>query len=278
MPALIQGTVILHPLVIILPLDDLEGNGRASRCRSGVRLGVTTAGRSLVEYRIHAQTGKPRGQDEPVTPPSAAHGSILLVRHGQTAYSAAGRHTGLVDVPLNADGERQARALGPIVGTQEVVGVWCSPLLRARQTAELAGLADLELDAQLQEWDYGGYDGLTSAQISELLGRPYSLWRDGVVPGDTPGETLGQVRARCDEVIGRLLPRVLQGDRRVLVAHGHQLRVLATSWLELPPEQAAFLALGPASLSVLAFEDDQRVILAWNAGPNQPAVSPPSRS
>jgi broad specificity phosphatase PhoE len=210
-----------------------------------------------------------------VAPPPATRGSILLVRHGQTSYSAAGRHTGLVDVPLDADGERQARALAPVVAAQQLAAVWSSPLLRARQTAELAGLHEPRLDARLQEWDYGGYDGLTSAQISEQRGRPWSLWKDGVVPGSTPGESLSQVRARCDDVIARVLPLVLGGERVALVAHGHQLRVLATGWLDVPPAQGALWALGPASLSVLGFEGEQRVLRAWNAGPNQRDVAGP---
>lgn len=199
-------------------------------------------------------------------------GSLLLVRHGQTAYSAAGRRTGLVDEPLDAEGERQARALAPELGAHEFDQVWCSPLQRAQQTAALGGLSSPRLEPQLVEWDYGGYDGLTDAQISDRLGRPWSLWDDGVVPGDTPGESLQQVRARCDDVLARLLPLVQGGGRAAVVAHGHQLRVLATAWLRVAPGQAALLALGPASLSVLGHEEGRRALTLWNAAPGHVAL------
>lgn len=201
--------------------------------------------------------------------PAPSPGTVLLIRHGQTDYSSAGRCTGLVDVPLNAEGEQQARALVPVLAAQEIAQVWSSPLGRAQQTARLAGLADLHLDPQLLEWDYGAYDGLTKAQVAERLGRPWSLWHDGVEPGETPGETLQQVRARGDDVLRRVLPVLHDGGNVALVAHGHQLRVLATAWLDVPPEHAALLALGPASVSVLGYEDDQQVLRTWNARPHE---------
>lgn len=123
------------------------------------------------------------------------------------------------------------------------------------------------MDPQLVEWDYGSYDGLTAAQVSQRLGRPWSLWRDSVEPGDTPGETLQQVRARGEDVLARVLPLVQDGGQVALVAHGHQLRVLATARLDLPAEHAALLALGP--VSVLGYQDDQRVLPTWNARPQQ---------
>lgn len=194
-------------------------------------------------------------------------GTLLLVRHGQTAWSAVGRHTGLTDLPLDDEGTAQAAALTPLIAHHAPTLTWSSPLQRAVQTAELAGAAPTALDDQLEEWDYGGYDGLTSDQISERLGRPWSLWRDGVVPGDTPGETLEQVAARCRAVVRRVLPQVLGGATVALVAHGHLLRVLATAWLDVNPDQGALLALGPATLSTLTFEQGQHVIGTWNVAP-----------
>jgi probable phosphoglycerate mutase len=186
---------------------------------------------------------------------------IVLLRHGETAWSAAGRHTGRTDVPLTARGERQAKALSPLLEDRRFGLVLASPLQRAARTAEIAGLRDVQLDADLQEWDYGAYEGLTTAQIRGA--RPgWFLWRDGVVDG----EALADVAARADRVIERVRAALDRGDVAV-VAHGHFLRVLAARWVGLDPGCGAHLALDTATVSVLGFEHAEPVIRHWNQAP-----------
>ena len=145
--------------------------------------------------------------------------------------------------------------------------VLASPLRRAQDTARLAGLSDVETDANLVEWDYGGYEGLTTAQIRAIL-PGWSLWRDGVAAHNDgqPGETASDVGQRADRVIARVLPVLGRGDA-ALVSHGHFLRVLAARWLSLPPTDGALLALDTASVSVLGFEHGEHVIRQWNLLP-----------
>ncbi|WP_219470477.1 histidine phosphatase family protein [Nonomuraea rhizosphaerae] len=188
---------------------------------------------------------------------------MLLLRHGATEWSRAGRHTGRTDLPLTPEGETQARALAPLVKEQPFDLVLVSPAQRARRTAELAGLTAYEVDADLWEWDYGGYEGITTPRIRET--RPgWYLWRDGVTPGDAahPGESAADVGARADRVIARA--RASEG-RVALVAHGHFLRVLAARWLELPPEDGRLLKLDTGTYSRLGFEHAEPVVLTWNA-------------
>jgi len=191
-------------------------------------------------------------------------GEIIVLRHGETEWSRARRHTGRTDLPLTARGEEQARALGPYLARRRVVHAVCSPALRARRTAELAGLSAVEIDPDLWEWDYGGYEGLTSAQIRKR--RPgWYLWRDGVIPGDAdhPGETAEQVGARADRVIARVRP-VVAGHDVAIVAHGHLLRVLAARWLGLEPRDGRLFRLDTGSIGVLGFEHGEPVIRRWN--------------
>lgn len=198
---------------------------------------------------------------------------IVLLRHGSTEWSAVGKHTGRTDIPLTTEGEQQAKgAAAELVGFHFGVAL-ASPLARASRTAELAGLADVELEPNLMEWDYGGYEGLTTAQIREQ--KPgWLLWRDGVVVGPSGnGETAADVGSRADQVIARIMP-VLEsqsGQRRdvVLVSHGHLLRVLAARWLGLSPTAGGYFALDTASISVLGFEHGQRVIRRWNETPDE---------
>jgi probable phosphoglycerate mutase len=198
---------------------------------------------------------------------------VILVRHGETAWSRAGRHTGRTDVPLTAHGEQQARALAPLLARWPIATVLCSPLDRARQTARLAGLPRPTLEPGLQEWDYGGYEGLTSKQIRAE--RPdWNLWRDGVAPGDRehPGETVRQVGRRADQVLSRVRDLV-EDDAApdpgavALVGHGHALRVLAARWIGLPARCGALLRLDTATVSRLGYEHEQRVVLGWNITP-----------
>jgi probable phosphoglycerate mutase len=190
-------------------------------------------------------------------------GRLLLVRHGQTEWSRTGRHTGRTDVPLTDEGEAQATALRGWAATLSPRLVLASPLLRARRTAELAGLTDIQIDPDLQEWDYGGYEGLTTPQIREKTDPGWTVFRDGVVPGDTPGESLDEVAARGRAVLDRLRPELEHGDV-VLVGHGHALRVLATCWLDTDPCLGSQLLLDPATTSVLGSQHDVAAIVSWN--------------
>ncbi|MFG1874091.1 histidine phosphatase family protein [Sphaerisporangium sp. NPDC049003] len=188
---------------------------------------------------------------------------LILLRHGETEWSRDGRHTGRTDLPLTPKGEEQARALAPALKDERFSLVLVSPALRARRTAELAGLTGYELDANLWEWDYGGYEGITTADIRKR--RPgWYLWRDGVIPGDAehPGESIEQVAERADKVIAR----VLQAEGTVvLVSHGHFLRVLTARWLALPPRDGRFFTLDTGTISVLGFEHEEHAIARWNA-------------
>ncbi len=191
-------------------------------------------------------------------------GELILIRHGETEWSAAGRHTGRTDVPLTPRGETSAAALAPALARRDIKAAFTSPASRAVRTAELAGLA-AKTDDNLQEWDYGGYEGRTTAQIRE--GRPgWYLWRDGVIPGDAghPGETIGQVGARADAVLAQVVPLLAQGDV-ALVAHGHSLRVLTARYLGLEPDCGRLFRLGTGTLSTLGEEHDYPAMTTWNA-------------
>ncbi|MFB7321346.1 histidine phosphatase family protein [Streptomyces sp. NPDC056190] len=191
-------------------------------------------------------------------------GELIVIRHGQTEWSLSGRHAGRTDIPLTDAGEASAKALAPRLARRHLVAVFSSPLSRAVRTAELAGLAGVRPDPDLMEWDYGGYEGLTAAQIQEM--RPgWDLWRDGVIPGDDhPGEQLQQVAARTDVVLDRMRPLLDEGDVAV-VAHGHLARVLTVRWLGLDASAGRLLGHPyPGTLSFLAVEDGQPFIAAWN--------------
>jgi probable phosphoglycerate mutase len=191
---------------------------------------------------------------------------IVLVRHGETEWSAAGRHTGRTDLPLTPAGERHAVALRPLLAGRNFGLVLTSPLRRASRTAELAGLSATP-DADLVEWDYGGYDGRTTAEISASLGRRWSLWDDGVVPGDTPGETLEQVAARVQRVLDRARAVLADGADVALVAHGHALRVLTACWLELDPKAGGLFVLSAGAVSTLGYDHERPAMRSWNVRP-----------
>jgi probable phosphoglycerate mutase len=182
---------------------------------------------------------------------------VVLVRHGATEWSSSGRHTGRTDIPLDDEGRAQARALGEQLRPWTFSLVLTSPLGRARETCALAGLdGHAEVDPDLAEWDYGDYEGRTTAEIRET--RPgWTVFDGGVVNG----ETVEQVGVRADRVIARLG----QVDGPVaLFSHGHMLRILAARWLELPPVDGRLLALDTATLSVLGYEHEARVVQRWN--------------
>jgi probable phosphoglycerate mutase len=191
-------------------------------------------------------------------------GDLILVRHGETEWSRAGKHTGRTDVTLTPAGEAAAAALAPMLARRDIVAVFTSPARRAVTTAALAGLDNAKPDPELWEWDYGGYEGLTTAQIQAQ--RPgWYLWRDGVIPGDAehPGETVDQVGERADLVLGRVAPLLESGDV-VLVAHGHVLRVLTARYLRLEPSAGRLFQLDTGTVSTLGGEHDEPVISSWN--------------
>lgn len=188
---------------------------------------------------------------------------VLLARHGQTEWSKTGRHTGSTDVPLLEAGRSAAKLLGerlhraPWDGLPDVE-VRTSPLVRASETCELAGFGDrAQTWDMLREWDYGDYEGLTTPQVGERLGRDWVIWRDGV----TGGESLQELSARADEVV----EWARSAERDVLLfAHGHVLRVIGARWLGMEPSFAGRLGLSPASLSVLGWAYGDPALLRWN--------------
>ncbi|GAA0578495.1 acid phosphatase [Paractinoplanes ferrugineus] len=184
---------------------------------------------------------------------------IVLIRHGQTEWSAAGRHTSYTDLELTEEGERQARAAGERLAGRTFAAVFSSPRKRALRTAGLAGLTVTETTDDLAEWNYGEYEGITTAKIHES-DPDWSLWTDGAPGGETPE----QVGARLDRVLARAREALAGGDV-ALVAHGHSLRVAGARWIGLPAGGGGKLKLGTATISALGFEHDNPVIDYWNA-------------
>jgi broad specificity phosphatase PhoE len=182
---------------------------------------------------------------------------LILIRHGETEWARDGRHTGRTDIPLTELGRLQAMVLGDRLRGRSFDRVMTSPLQRASETCRLAGVAEgAEISDDLREWDYGEYEGRRTADIrQEVPG--WSVWRDGA-PG---GETAAGVGARADRVIAQALSTV---GETVLFAHGHYLRVLTARWLGLAPQDGKLFALAPATIGVLGFEREQRVIIRWN--------------
>ena len=185
--------------------------------------------------------------------------TLYLARHGETAWSLSGQHTGLTDLPLTERGERNARNLGPRLTGLTFAKVFTSPLQRATRTCELAGFAAAaEVDRDLVEWDYGDYEGLRTAEIHDK--RPeWKLFRDGCPGGESPD----QIGARADRVVGRV--RAVKGDV-LIFSSGHFLRVLAARWLGLEPVNGRLFMLKTASLSALGYENElsQPVISLWD--------------
>lgn len=194
-------------------------------------------------------------------------GDLILLRHGETEWSLAGKHTGRTDIPLTPKGEAAAAALAPMLARRDIVAVFTSPAQRAVTTASLAGLSDAKLEPDLWEWDYGGYEGMTTSQI--LQARPgWYLWRDGVIPGDAehPGESIEQVAHRVGRLLARVVPMLPGGDV-ALVAHGHVLRVLTACYLMIAPAGGRLFKLDTGTVSTLGFEHAQHVISSWNVPP-----------
>jgi broad specificity phosphatase PhoE len=194
-------------------------------------------------------------------------GELILLRHGQTEWSAAGKHTGRTDIPLTPLGIAGAAALAPMVATRQIAAVFTSPAARATRTAELVGLDGAKQDTDLWEWDYGGYEGMTTLEIQQQW-PGWNLWRDGIIPGDAehPGETVEQVGDRADRVLARASILLRDADV-VLVAHGHVLRVLTARWLGLPAADGRLFSLDTGTVSTLGFEHYDPVIRTWNVPP-----------
>lgn len=219
-----------------------------------------------------------------------APGRIVLLRHGQTAWSVSGQHTGRTDIPLTEVGERQAVEAGARLRAAFPDGfddgcVFASPLRRARDTAAKAGYRYDVLD-EIAEWDYGCAEGRTRGTVSEMLGRQWDLWRDGtealpermrgehvetlpdgsrVTVVNGPGETVGDVAARTRVAIDKVRPLIEAGHDVLLVAHAHVLRILTTQWLGVEPRLARLLRLDTAHYCVLGVYKGDNVIVHWNA-------------
>ncbi|ANP50688.1 putative phosphoglycerate mutase [Streptomyces griseochromogenes] len=196
-------------------------------------------------------------------------GDLLLVRHGETEWSLSGQHTSWTDLPLTTHGEEQAKSLAPLLTGRAYALALTSPLGRAIRTAELAGLTGAVADPDLHEWDYGGYEGVTTVDIHRA--RPaWDLWTDGVPPGPEghPGESPEETGARADRVLARV-ERALATDSGdvILVAHAHVLRVLTARRLGLPPAEGRLFQLATGTVSRLSTEHGRPVIAEWNRRP-----------
>ena len=189
---------------------------------------------------------------------SANHPLLYVVRHGATEWSRSGQHTGRTDLPLLPEGEEQARATGSLLANIDFSLVLCSPMQRARRTCELAGLLDCAVtENDLQDWDYGDYEGVTTPKIRETV-PGWTVW-SGVCPN---GETIEQVSNRADRVIERVRN---ESGNVIVFAHGHILRILTARWCELDPVEGRRFILDPATLSILGWERETPAIRQWNS-------------
>jgi broad specificity phosphatase PhoE len=207
--------------------------------------------------------GRPVQEALSIAPASPEEEQVLLqrailIRHGETAWTLTGQHTGTTDLPLTTNGRAMARRLAPLAAKASFSLVLTSPLVRARETCELAGLgARAEVDEDLTEWNYGDYEGLTSREISTRA-PGWMLFNDGCPGGESPEE----VAARVDRIIARI--RAIEGDV-ALFGHGHLFRVLAARWLGLPPGAGSRFLLDTATLSVLSHYRGIPALKGWNA-------------
>lgn len=214
-------------------------------------------------------------------------GDLLLVRHGETEWSLSGRHTGSTDVPLTDNGREQARRLAPLIARHHIAAAFVSPRRRARETAQLAGIGGARVDADLAEWDYGGYEGITTVEIHRE--RPdWFLFTDGVAAGppEHPGESPEEVGARAERMLAKIDASLAESEGSVVVvSHGHFLRVLTARRLGLTAQSGALFQLGTGTMSRLSTEHRRHVVSGWNVrpdaycshGPLTPAGEPPEQ-
>ncbi|MFY9330725.1 MAG: histidine phosphatase family protein [Candidatus Nanopelagicales bacterium] len=201
---------------------------------------------------------------------ASGRGQIWLIRHGETQWSRIGKHTGRTDLPLTPAGEQAATALHATITGHTFGLVMVSPLVRAERTATLAGatssaMGEVVTDPDLMEWDYGAWEGRTTAEIRQTLRRAdWTIWNDVIPAGRTPGEQPAEVAARCERVLASVRVVLNRGEDALLVAHGHLLRILTATWLGLPATDGRLWALAPATISRLGFEHEQPVIRGWN--------------
>jgi broad specificity phosphatase PhoE len=189
---------------------------------------------------------------------AVASPEIFLVRHGETEWSATGRHTSRTDLPLTAAGRERARRLRAQLSDRQFATVLCSPLLRARETCRLAGFGrTASIFEDLREWDYGDYEGLTTQQIQERQPK-WSLWRNGCPGGEAPQD----VAVRADRVLAAARAA---GGEVIAFAHGHVLRAVAARWIGMEVAAGARLALSAGAVSVLGFEHQTEVLSRWNS-------------
>ncbi|MFJ7899695.1 histidine phosphatase family protein [Streptomyces sp. NPDC096198] len=197
-------------------------------------------------------------------------GDLILVRHGETEWSLSGRHTGRTDVPLTENGREQARRLAPLIARHHIASAFVSPMLRARETARLAGIGGARVDVDLSEWDYGGYEGVTTVEIHRTQ-PDWFLFTDGVAPGppEHPGESPEQVGERADRMIAKIDAALAEGEGSVVVvSHGHFLRVLTARRLGLSPAAGALFQLSTGTMSRLGTEHRRHVVAGWNVRPD----------
>jgi probable phosphoglycerate mutase len=193
-----------------------------------------------------------------VTAPLRRAEEVFLIRHGQTAWSVSGQHTGVTDLPLTPEGRAAAKRLAPRLAGTDFALVLASPLERARSTCELAGLGGrMQVDPDLAEWNYGAYEGLTPEEIHRTAPE-WTIFSDGCPGGESPG----QVGARVDRVIGRVQAA---GGAVALFAHGHLFRVFVARWIGLPPNHGRHFLLDTSTLSVLGYYRGDPAVRCWNA-------------
>jgi probable phosphoglycerate mutase len=186
---------------------------------------------------------------------------LWLVRHGETQWSADGRHTSVTDIPLTEHGRERARELREFLKGRRFAAVFVSPMERARETCAIAGYGDVAVvDRNLMEWNYGESEGKTTAEMRARYGPSWSVWTNEIVGG----ESVEAVGARADKMIARAVAAAGEDGQVALFAHAHILRILAVRWIGLPAVDGAKFALGTGSVSVLGFERETRVVSRWN--------------